>query len=934
MRILAAFALACSAPQTGPGADPWDCAAWEPPARVLPTSCDDVDASAPGALVACARGSGWAGGWTVDADGLPAYDLGIEHRCDPVGTHWSPRPRPQGDPAHLVGNGRGVVAVARASGAVELYSQDRGHTWRTRADHWTDPEDPDYPHQLGGGFSYIAQGASVRSTRYDDLPVATALQTQTRRFGVGYVETDTRWADLHVRRRVVAADTEARALVSEVVVHNPGPLPVQLELAEVWDPTLSPIPVELATSDLLVEGVTDRIERVRRAWSAELLHELAWDAGRGVATAHSTSPAPPVGPLETSVHDYYPQPLYLAPLGVEASAVWLDDRELWDGPERPVPEALVGSADTRTVQLTTDAAHGLLAVAVPVELGPGGSAVVRFAFGELPDGSDLDTTLAELESRSTDLVTDTAASWRERLVWAAFPGLPDAGVVQRELAWAAYGAVANTTYDAYRGVRVLGQGGAYRFIHGLDGAMGDLALFAQSMLWIDPELAADTLHYALASQHGSTGSPPWRFPYATTGVGSYSDVLLYTNRSDPYVLLPWMVASYVASTRDDAFLDRAIPYWPADAGERGTVLDHLDATRAYFDSRLGLGAGGLVAMGTGDYADGVLNLTDEHTSERGTSSTYNAGLAALGLPLAADVVAPRDPELAAWLDELATSQAQALDEAAWLGDHYARGLADSGAPLTPDLLFLEPQVLPIVAGLTSPQRTADLLELVDTRLETPIGAVSTASLAGEAAVGGLDQPQIGGVWPVANAWLTEAWAIADPETGWERFTRNLLARHADAFPELWYGVWTGPDSFYGPDAERPGEADAHLVTALTDFPALNAHVHTSPLRALQAIVGVEGTAAGLRIAPRVPTDTFSVHWPRLHVAYAPDAASGSFTPIGAGPLELELAIPSALDEVRVRIDGMEADTERDGDRVRVWAEGRAGTPLTWEITGS
>ena len=44
-----------------------------------------------------------------------------------------------------------------------------------------------------------------------------------------------------------------------------------------------------------------------------------------------------------------------------------------------------------------------------------------------------------------------------------------------------------------------------------------------------------------------------------------------------------------------------------------------------------------------------------------------------------------------------------------------------------------------------------------------------------------------------------------------------------------------------------------LVTALTDYPALNMHVHTGPLRALAYLLGVEGTATGLRVTPRKAT---------------------------------------------------------------------------------
>ena len=117
----------------------------------------------------------------------------------------------------------------------------------------------------------------------------------------------------------------------------------------------------------------------------------------------------------------------------------------------------------------------------------------RFAFGYVPGGGTPDAAVAELRGRAGSLLNDTAAAWKQRLIWAAFPGLADACVAQREIAWASYNMLANTTFDEYRNVRLLGQGGSYKYIHGLDGAMGDLALFAEALLLHDPQMAADTL---------------------------------------------------------------------------------------------------------------------------------------------------------------------------------------------------------------------------------------------------------------------------------------------------------------------------------------------------------------------------------------------------------------------------------------------------------
>jgi hypothetical protein len=551
----------------------------------------------------------------------------------------------------------------------------------------------------------------------------------------------------------------------------------------------------------------------------------------------------------------------------------------------------------------------------------------------------IDAALAELRRESASLARATAERWRERLVWAAFPELPEAGAVQRELAWSAYNTIANTTFDEYRGVRLLGQGGSYKYIHGLDGAMGDLCIFADAVALLEPELARDTLVYTLATQHGAASATPYRYPYATTGVGWWSDVGIYNLRTDVYWLLPGTLGRYVALTRDRALLDRPVPYWPAASGERGTPVEHVEKGLDFALDRLGFGARGLVAMGTNDYADGVGSLAGEPATPEGTSSTFNAGFVIQGFALAADVLGERDPALAARMRDLERGQREAYAREAWLGGWYARGFVDSGNAFAPDLLFLEPQALAILGGITARERSLALLDLIDARLETPIGAMSTIEIDPTDPAGGIDKPQIGGVWPVANAWTTEAFARVDGARGWSSFVRNTLFRHAEEYPGLWYGIWTGPDSYYGPDAERPGEADAHAATALTDYPALNVHVHTSPLRALMGLLGIEGRRDGLRIAPRVPSARWNVQWPRLGLAVAPDEVRGRYRASADDAITLQIAVPW---DARTRgavaeVDGAPATVELvdgpdgAGAEVRFAVTVRAGVDAAWRI---
>jgi len=929
----------------GEGPGRFDCEGFVVPPRPDTSTCADVDADHPEKLVACLRGSGHLGQWAVDDAGLPAYDFAVEERCDPVARAYSPRSIPLRDPIHLIGNGRGLVAMAHASGGVEIYSQDRGHKWINRIDTWKDPLHPDYPVQLGGGFDYysVVHGqtpSEVGSTRFEDLPVDRATKMQTRRFGVGYFETVTRGKEVTVRRRVFAPDADARALVAQVSVENPTNGVLTYELTEFWDVNLHEISLELLTSDLGTPGISEGIDRRRRALMAQFTQQAEWRAGSRIAEVRTKAKSLPKDVrdrLDVSLVDWFPDPIYLAVLddGAAPDAVWLSDEELWDDSDRkpPAAAALPGNAESRTIELDGSGQHSILAIRVPVTVPAHGEVTRRFAFGYVPGGGSPDAAVAELRGRGEELMGQTEDAWRSHLVWAAFPGLGNAGVIQREIAWAAYNAVANTTYDEYRGVRVLGQGGAYKYIHGLDGAMGDLALFAEAVTLIDPGIARDTLTYALATQQGSSQPLPWRFPYATTGVGAFSDVVIYSLRSDAYYFLPSAIGRYVALTRDRDFLAHPVPYWPRAAGESGDVIDHVRRTVQFGTETLGFGARGIVAIGTNDYADGINSLATEEATPLGSSSTYNAGALIYGFPLAADIVQARDSALAERMRGLASSQGEALLDRAWEGHYFYRGFVDSGNPLAPQIFFLEPQVFPVLAGIVDqPRRDLALDEVVE-RLETSIGAISNVEIDAADTAGGPDRPLIGGIWPVANAWLTGAYARRDAGEGWSSFTRNTLAAHAAKYPDLWYGIWTGPDSFNGPDSDRPGEADVHAVTALTDYPALNAHMHTSPLRALMGIVGLSGTGNGIRITPHLPTETFAVEWPRLGVSATPDSIAGYLVSAADGPVLMEVALPRALRAATVQayVDGSTvASTVQDG-LARFTLPARRDARVEWRI---
>ena len=72
-----------------------------------------------------------------------------------------------------------------------------------------------------------------------------------------------------------------------------------------------------------------------------------------------------------------------------------------------------------------------------------------------------------------------------------------------------------------------------------------------------------------------------------------------------------------------------------------------------------------------------------------------------------------------------------------------------------------------------------------------------------------------------------------------------LSSHTSAYPDVWEGTLSGPDSWNAPESTRPGRTwTAAPAFAMQAFPVSNMHSHAQPLLAYLRLLGVEPTAAG------------------------------------------------------------------------------------------
>ena len=159
----------------------------------------------------------------------------------------------------------------------------------------------------------------------------------------------------------------------------------------------------------------------------------------------------------------------------------------------------------------------------------------------------------------------------------------------------------------------------------------------------------------------------------------------------------------------------------------------------------------------------------------------------------------------------------------------------------------------------------------------------------------------GGTWAAIDSWLTWAWSKTDPPAAWEFYLSTTLAAHAQAYPDIWYGVWSGSDSNNADYHERPGETFNYTFTPMTDFPVINSNRHSGPLLSAIKLAGIEPFGGRMVIDPKLPFDEFTFRTPLVGVAYLSDKLRGSYTPVVPGTFRFAIRLPRALSPATARL---------------------------------
>ena len=104
--------------------------------------------------------------------------------------------------------------------------------------------------------------------------------------------------------------------------------------------------------------------------------------------------------------------------------------------------------------------------------------------------------------------------------------------------------------------------------------------------------------------------------------------------------------------------------------------------------------------------------------------------------------------------------------------------------------------------------------------------------------------------------------VGERRRAWDEWKKNSLAIHAEKYPEIWYGTWSGPDTYNSALSKHPGQTMFAVASpddqsplkewgmSWTDFPVMNLHPHAWPLYSSAKLLGLEFHEKGIASSRR------------------------------------------------------------------------------------
>ncbi len=901
-------------------------------------------------------GSGYFGEWITDQFGLPAYRYTCNQVTDPKAvspTHkiW----RGATDQTHQIGNDRIIAAVSNF-GYLQV-RQDEG------SPKYLNDYFPEQSH-FGAGIGFLTDGNEVVSTYYSGKSDVSFDRIQ----GEGYSRKIVTGKSYAVDQVIFAPFGDDPVLISAVTITSRGAQPANLRWIEYWGAQNYQLSFRAWMQGNIVK--TANAPELRRDFAARFTHEFRALPNRAglIESQKFTSRSAkdtemwaqvqaelkknpdgfyggPVAdfPAGVSFEDLNPPRTFLVSLDAPADGVATDAAAFFGvgGVDNPdgLAAPLNGSLDA-----TGPASAHLLERRLLLK--PQESRTIYLMYGYLPEGFAVESLIAKYSAEPAKLWAASSAQWKNDGVRFSVPAEP---WVERETSWHNYYLRSAMTSDSFFGEKILSQGHVYQYLMGFQGAARDPLQHTLPFVFSNPEVVKNIIRYTLKEI-----LPDRSLPYAIVGSGVPMPAIFAP--SDQEMWLLWTASEYVLATRDTKFLEEKIPTYPNRTVTAGdpTIGELLHQSYIHMVKDLGTGQHGLMRLSNGDWNDGVIvsrRSADVSPAEirKQSESVLNAAMASYVLGFYGSMLAyTGDTKTADDARAKAEAQREAV-RATWQGRWFKRAwLGEKLGWIGDDHFWLEPQPWALIGGAATPEQSKILVSSMNqlVRDPSPIGAMlqSQGDPNMTAKPGTMEN---GGIWPSINGTLIWALALDNGAQAWDEWKKNSLALHAEKYPEVWYGTWSGPDTYNSVLSKYPGQTmfveqsannqdksfAADWGMNWTDFPVMNLHPHAWPLYSSAKLLGLDFREKGIRFKPGLPLEEYEFTSPLLGFKKTKTGYSGWYAPSVAGKWELEFRLPA--DELarlkQLKINGAEMSAKVADGAIRFWGESAPGSPLRWEI---
>ncbi len=900
-------------------------------------------------------GSGYFGKWIIDEFGLPAYQYTCNQLIDEkaktiTNEDW----RKDTEHLHQVGNDR-VVGVASNYGYVQL-RQDEG------APKFLNDYNPE-KNQYGGGLGYLISEDQVLSTYYGGDVDSRNFE---RIFGIGYYQKKVSNADFKVDQIIYAPYGDDPLLISQVTITNTSSEEKEVRWIEYWGTQI----YEFSFKAYIQSSFSKKHPNIhRREFADKFTKQISLHNNQGLLTNHIFSGfskkeikawntlkflANTLGKKitggnvkevvpEAHFDDEQPPMTYLFSLIGEIDAYSTDTTKFFGEGKPEHPEGIFNSLSSTLDNASSS--KGML-LEKKLVLKPGEEKTLQFAYGYGYSNEEIEKLVVKYQKSPENTFKESCEHWNHERIQLS---IPEESWVDRELMWHNYYLRGNLTYDSFFKEHILSQGHVYQYLIGFQGASRDPLQHILPFIYTNPKYTKEVLRYTYKTIFTSG-----EIPYGIVGGG----VIMPSpfKPSDLELWLIWVTSEYVLANRDLEFLEEVIPLYPV----YGKKVKHLKVKEVlalcykHFVKESGKGKHGLQRISNGDWNDmvvhGYVHKKKVKNVQKHGESVLNAAMAIYTLNNYKEMLLYiGDQDLAQEVGTYADKQREAVSRQ-WTGKWFKRAwLSEEYGWIGEKKLWLEPQPWAILGNAVSEEQLPTLLESINKEVRNPskIGAMVCNEVDEKKA----ESPGSGtnaGIWPSINGTLIMALSKVNGEFAWDEWKKNTLAIHAEYYPEIWYGIWSGPDTynselsktpggtgFVDPDDPNKSEDAVSQLTPVnwTDFPVMNMHPHAWPLYNITSLMGIRFTKEGLIISPKIPKDEYSFNTPLVGFIRTKSDISGWYNPSNFGKWRIEIQMnPELLSryshiEINKKLEPLSL---KDGV-IEFWGECLENHPIKWRL---